>query len=217
MFGRATTGDEQPTDLAGISLLCACAAVVLAPLALAGLYLVAAPGFTDLQAPAGTGSLGTRLTVTIVTDAGPQKDWPAFEPSSLIIPAGRPVTVTVDNQDGATPLPVALRQHAKVSGVTGNTERVTPLAAAAPYLATGSARSVSAVRLGEVSHTFTVPGLGINVPIPAHARATFTIQVERPGSYGWLCVDPCGEGAAGQGAPMDIRGYMSGTMSVQGS
>ena len=31
-----------------------------------------------------------------------------------------------------------------------------------------------------VSHTFTIEALGTNVPIPAHARVTFTIHRRRP-------------------------------------
>ncbi|HVB54080.1 MAG TPA: hypothetical protein VNF24_07810 [Candidatus Acidoferrales bacterium] len=195
----------------------ACATLVLAAVVLAGLFVSGAAGFSTLQtatAVAATPGGGTRVPLTIVTTAGPQQDWPAFEPSSFSIPTSRLVTITVTNLDSATPLPAALGTHAKVTGVVGDVETEVPIRDVLPYQATGVARTVSAISLNVVSHTFSIPSLGINVPIAANSRTSFTLQVAKAGSYSWICFDPCGGGTAGFAPPMGLPGYMAGTVTA---
>lgn len=195
----------------------ACGTLVIAAVVLTGLFVTRAPGFTSLQtatATSGTPGAGQQVPLTIVTDAGPQQDWPAFEPSSFSIPAAQLVTITVTNFDSATPLPAALGSHAKVTGVVGGAATVTPIRQVRPYTAKGEARSVRAINLKLVSHTFSIPSLGINVPIAANSRTSFTIRVAKAGNYSWTCFDPCGAGTSGFGAPMGLAGYMTGTVTA---
>jgi hypothetical protein len=66
-----------------------------------------------------------------------------------------------------------------------------------------------------VSHTFTILALGINVPLAAHARTSFTIHTGAPGKYAWRCFDPCGADPMGWGTAMAARsGFMEGTVTV---
>jgi heme/copper-type cytochrome/quinol oxidase subunit 2 len=66
-----------------------------------------------------------------------------------------------------------------------------------------------------VWHTFTIPALGINVPIAAHARVIFTIHTGAAGTFTWRCFDPCGAGSNGWGTAMAaMRGFMEGTLTV---
>lgn len=217
MNDQKTYSDAGGGDSGGWILWAACGSLVLAAITVGGLYLYGAPGFTSLQTattvattPGGTHS----VPLTIVTNAGPQQDLPAFEPSSFSIPAAQLVTITVNNLDSATPLPAALGSHAKVTGVVGGAVTVTPIREVRPYKAKGKARRVSAINLNRVSHTFSIPSLGINVPIAANSRTSFTIRVAKPGNYSWLCFDPCGAGTSGFGAPMGLSGYMAGTVTA---
>jgi heme/copper-type cytochrome/quinol oxidase subunit 2 len=73
---------------------------------------------------------------------------------------------------------------------------------------------MTSVSANVVSHTFSIPSLRINVPIPAMSTATFTIRIAKRGAYGWMCFDPCGSGETGFGAPMDLTGYMAGTVTA---
>ena len=85
-----------------------------------------------------------------------------------------------------------------------------------------------------VAHTFSVPALGINVPlwgvpssaknICAHAPCsfssvhnviTFSFRTPGPGQYHWQCLIPCGAGFLdGNGGPMQSIGYMGGFLKV---
>jgi plastocyanin len=152
--------------------------------------------------------------MTIVTNAGPHHNWPAFSPAAISIPANRSVTITVTNLDGATPLPSSLRTYSKVAGVIGDQMAIVPIHIAHPKVGAGGTREVTAVNATTVSHTFTIPALGINVPLLGSSRTSFTIRITKPGTYTWECVDPCGSGSTGFGAPMSMVGYMMGTVTV---
>ena len=72
-----------------------------------------------------------------------------------------------------------------------------------------------------VSHTFTVPALNLNVPIPGRAAAgkryaivTFLVRTGNAGIYAWRCFAPCGDGPDGQAGPMADDSYMRGTLIV---
>jgi heme/copper-type cytochrome/quinol oxidase subunit 2 len=68
----------------------------------------------------------------------------------------------------------------------------------------------------QVAHTFTIPGLLINVPIPAAKSSshpvtvTFTFRVTKKGTFNWLCEAPCGSGKTGMGGAMNTAGWMVG-------
>jgi hypothetical protein len=195
----------------------ACGAPLLAAAVIAGLFMTGAPGFTALQTAgpvSATLGSGQSLHIIIVTNAGPHHNLPAFEPASFSIPSNRSVTVTVTNLDGSTPLPSSLRSYSRVTGVVGDHMKIVPIRVARPKVAAGRTRRVDAINSTVVSHTFTIPSLGINVPILGAARTTFTIRIAKPGNYNWACVDPCGSGPTGFGAPMSIVGYMAGTVTA---
>jgi hypothetical protein len=92
-------------------------------------------------------------------------------------------------------------------------------------------RTVRSIEPAAASHTFTVPELGVIVPLPgvpedaskqceqmpcsltdAHRTVEFTIRIP-PGSdeYRWQCFVPCAAGFVnGNGGPMQTVGYMDG-------
>jgi len=58
-----------------------------------------------------------------------------------------------------------------------------------------------------VAHTFTIPNLNINIPIPPDTIVSFTYTFSTPGVYAYVCTAPCGPG-------MGLRGYMLGYLTV---
>lgn len=152
------------------------------------------------------------VNLTIVAQKpGSSIDGPAYTPStSLRLPAHSTVNVTIVNADpGDTPLPAGSPFN-HVTGVTGGQAYV-------------DGTAYSQLALDKIAHTFTVPGLGINVPIPGDAPAgksnitvTFSFTTGSAGTYMWQCMDPCGADPNGWGGPMATRGYMMGTITVVG-
>jgi hypothetical protein len=135
------------------------------------------------------------------------------------LPAHSLVRITVYQFDSAT----GLRNPflSQVQGTVGNVMRV-------------NGKTTRAIGPDEASHTFTVPQLGIVVPLPgvaanaknqcaempcslkqAHQTVSFTIRTGRPGRYRWQCFVPCAAGFIdGFGGPMQTDGYMDGFLTV---
>jgi hypothetical protein len=151
----------------------------------------------------------THLTIDIVTNRpGMQKDWPAFLPSNLVVPANSLVTVTIRDYDlGDTPMPQG-SPFTSVQRTTGSAK----------------ADGLAFTRLSpdKIAHTFTIPQLGVNVPLlgdamngQAYNTVTFTFRTGAAGTYTFRCLDPCGTGPMGTMGPMVTQGYMLGTLTVQ--
>ncbi len=83
------------------------------------------------------------------------------------------------------------------------------------------------------AHTFSIPTLGINVPLygnngnanlcsaapcttsSPHNVIKFSFKTPGPGQYAWQCFVPCAGGFLyGNGGPMQTIGYMDGFLKV---
>lgn len=145
------------------------------------------------------------LDITL-NQPGMQKDWPAYSPSNLVVPANSLVTVTLHDDDlGDTPLPQG-SPFTTVQGTVGGVAYVNGV----PY---------TSLAPDKIAHTFTIPQLQVNVPLPGDGkesdRITFTFRTGKAGTYFFQCFDPCGTGSTGFEGPMATRGYMTGTLTVQ--
>jgi hypothetical protein len=146
----------------------------------------------------------------VINQPGYHKDWPAYAPSTLVVPAHSLVTVTIRNYDlGDTPLPKG-SPFTTVQGIVGG-------------FAYADGQTYTALAPEKVAHTFTIPQLGINVPVPGdtttgkpYVEVSFTFRTGAAGTYYFRCYDPCGTGPSGWQGPMVTRGYMLGTLTVQG-
>lgn len=153
--------------------------------------------------------------IAIVTgDMIGKTEYPAFVPSNLVLPANSTVVVTITNFDDATALPKGSEKYAQAAGIVGAIT-VQPIDLTNPNGGKGPASHVTKLAPADVSHTFTIDALGINVPIAAHARVSFVIHTGAAGHYTFRCYDPCGDGPAGWGTAMAAKGYMEGTITVQ--
>ena len=135
------------------------------------------------------------------------------------VPAHSLVRVTVYQFDGAS----GLRNPylSQVQGTVGGTMQV-------------NGKTTKSIDPDAASHTFTVPQMGIVVPLPgvadnapnqcpqmpcsleqAHQTVTFTIRTGKPGRFRWQCFVPCAAGfMLGFGGPMQTLGYMDGFLHV---
>ncbi len=136
------------------------------------------------------------------------------------LPAHATVRVTIINFDGDS----GLRNPflGKARGVAGGV-----------IVVNGKPRQV--INPDDVSHTFTVSGLDVSVPLlgvpddapkqcdvaapcplsAAHSVTTFVMHTGKPGWYRWQCFVPCAAGwPLGNGGPMQTVGYMDGFLHV---
>ncbi|MGA2924473.1 MAG: hypothetical protein ABSG43_00555 [Solirubrobacteraceae bacterium] len=135
------------------------------------------------------------------------------------VPAHTLVTVTLYQYDTAT----GLRNPflAQVRGTEGG-------------VAAFNGKPMSVIDPDDASHTFTIPDLGVSVPLPgvadnapnqcsagpctpaeSHNTITFSFMTPGPGNYRWQCFVPCGAGFIfGNGGPMQTLGWMSGELEV---
>jgi hypothetical protein len=199
--------------------------------ALIAWYLVAWVVQFPSTVKAATSSAGAHLTLQTVAAYGhaPHPDWVSYlvrdaggkwvHSTIFQVPAHTVVTVTIYQYDTATGLrnPFLGQPRGVVGGemtVDGKTLRVLD-----PDLA---------------SHTFTIPDLGVSVPLKgvaddapnqcavtpctsqqAHTTVTFRFNSGAPGWHRWQCFVPCGAGwIFGNGGPMQSIGWMDGYLHV---
>ena len=145
----------------------------------------------------------------VINRPGMQKDWPAFAPNNLVLPANSLVTLTVRNDDmGDTPVPRG-SPFTTVQGIVGG-------------VAYADGHAYRTLAPDKIAHTFTVPQLNVNVPLPGdtttgkpYGIVTFTFRTGAAGIYYFNCLVPCGTGIGGWVGPMVTKGYMIGTVTVQ--
>jgi hypothetical protein len=174
---------------------------------------------------------GAHLTLQTVPSFGhaPDPDWVSYlaqdsdghwrHSTIYTIPAHKLITVTVYQYDTAT----GLRNNflGQVRGTQGGT-------------ATLNGKTFATLNPDLASHTFTVPNLGISVPLAgvaddaknqctaapcdtsqAHTTITFSFISPAKGTYRWQCFVPCALATYnGFGGPMQTSGWMSGYFKV---
>jgi hypothetical protein len=135
------------------------------------------------------------------------------------VPAHSLVHVTIYNFDGGS----GLRNPflSQVQGTVGGAMRI-------------NGKATDVINPDDASHTFTVPELGISVPLlgvpddaknqcpempcslkRAHETMTFTFRTGKPGRFRWQCFVPCAAGFInGFSGPMQTIGYMDGFVHV---
>lgn len=117
--------------------------------------------------------------------------------NNITVPFGVPVTFVITNLD--TAVLENYTSHASVDFTIYNN--------------TNSGQTVSHYSQGDeiptiqISHTFSIPTLSLDIPIPPDTIVTFTYTFNAPGVYEFLCETPCGPG-------MGLVGYMNGYVIV---
>jgi hypothetical protein len=158
------------------------------------------------------------ITLTTVAAVGNEGDgnnehpnWVGYLPTTYLhVPAGSVVHMTINQQDGSS----GLRNpyFSLVRGTVNNQMTV-------------NGKVMQAIDPSLPGHTFTIPDLGVSVPLEGVADdaapgatnvVTFDFVVPNtPGLYRWQCFVPCAAGTLyGNGGPMQTLGYMAGELQV---
>lgn len=184
-------------------------------------YTSASPGQpvnVTLQA-VGTYGSGTHPSWVSYLVESPQGQW--VHTTTFQVPQHVRVNVTIYNYDSGSPL--RNQQIGQVSGTYGNVAT----------LNNKLFRVIDSNSGNGVGHTFSIPSLGLNVPLygnngnanlcgaapcttsSPHQVIRFSFNSPGPGNYRWQCFVPCGLGFLfGNGGPMSTLGYMGGFVQV---
>lgn len=165
-------------------------------------------------APAAT---GTTVIESMTIDTGKmdgRPGWPRFTNPYWTVRAGETVVLRITNyDDGTAPLTGSQTMFDAVQGTVSGQEYV-------------DGRALRSMPPADVSHTFTVVGLGLNLPIPAAPQggkvtvvARFVVQRawlrgNRAVTFVWQCYGPCGSGPNAMGGAMATAGWMEGKIRV---
>jgi hypothetical protein len=169
----------------------------------------------------GTIGFGTHPSWVSYMAEGSEGNW--VHTTLWDLPAHTRINVTIFEYDTGSPL--RNQFFGQVSGTIGGTMTLN-----------GKVTSLVNSNAGNgVAHTFTVPDLGIDVPLwgvnsnaknicseapcspakSAHNIIKFSFETPGPGQYPWQCSLPCGLGYLyGTGGPMQSIGYMDGFLKV---
>jgi hypothetical protein len=169
----------------------------------------------------GTIGFGPHPTWVTYMTRDPQGQW--VHTTLWDLPAHTRVNVTDYQYDTGGPL--RNQEFGRVTGTIGDTATVTGK----------TFKVIDSYKGTAVGHTFTVPALGIDVPlegVPSSAKnicahapcdpstevhhvVTFSFVTPGAGQYHWQCFIPCGAGFLyGNGGPMSTIGYMGGFLKV---
>lgn len=196
-----------------------CGMVVGGIAALVAGSLLVACGSSTASSPPNQGS-SSATTVVPKTTSVPVEDvaikietgkmdgksgWPRFTPADVNVQKGAAVTLAITNyDDGPAPLSSALAMYEQIAG---GTEEV-------------DGTAVTSIPNAQISHTFSVPDLGVNVVIPAVPEGkksvfvTFKFTPQKTGTFVWHCFAPCGSGSDGMTGAMSTMNWMQGNLTV---
>jgi hypothetical protein len=168
----------------------------------------------------GTIGFGSHPTWVSYLVKNPSGQW--VHSTTWKVPAHTRINLTIEQYDSGSPL--RNQQWGLVAGTTGGAETLNgePIALYDSNSGNG------------VGHTFSIPTLGISVPLVGIAddaknpcsQAPCTTDFDHnvikvsfvtpgPGEYPWQCYVPCGLGFLfGNGGPMSTLGYMGGFLDV---
>lgn len=190
-------------------------------------YAISLPQTVPQASAAGV----TNVTLQTVASYGrpPHPDWVSYlvknEQGEWVhstiwkVPANSIVRVTVLQYDGKSGLRNPFLGQPR--GVVGGTMTV-------------DGKTLDVIDPDDASHTFTIPDLGVSVPLvgieddaknqcavtpctiaQAHTTITFEFRTGKPGLHRWQCFVPCAAGwLYGFGGPMQTVGWMDGFIKV---
>jgi hypothetical protein len=139
--------------------------------------------------------------------------------AQIVLPAHRQIELVIVNYDDGS----ANLTGSQYEGVTGtlnnqmnivNNTMVNSTQTSSGIQVRG-AETVGSLPANEIAHTFTVPSLGINIPVGTSSTEVAYFTVDSPGTYDWFCMTACGGGADGLGGAMSTPGWMTGSLVVR--
>ncbi|MDE1852888.1 MAG: hypothetical protein KGI38_03965 [Thaumarchaeota archaeon] len=136
--------------------------------------------------------------------------------ASIYLPAHRLIKLVIVNYDEGNASLVIPNDNV-VSGTTNGTVFV----ASNANVNSSQGRSGIVIKGGQtltsvppaiLAHTFTVPSLNLNVPVPLSSTVVAYFTVDKAGNYIWFCETACGFGSTGTAGAMSTPGWMTGSL-----
>ncbi|MDG6906913.1 MAG: hypothetical protein JRN20_14135 [Nitrososphaerota archaeon] len=123
--------------------------------------------------------------------------------------------VIVNYDDGSANL--TSPQYSRVSGTQNNVENVfnngnVNSSQGPSAINVSGGETVSNISADNIAHTFTIPQLNLNVPIPPSSIVTAYFTLSQTGTFSWFCMTLCGSGSAGDQGAMSTSGWMTGSI-----
>ncbi|MDG6997489.1 MAG: hypothetical protein JRN15_00045 [Nitrososphaerota archaeon] len=133
--------------------------------------------------------------------------------ANISLPAFTKIELTIIDYDSASPLP---SQWAQVAGTISNRVYViNGTTAASENINLTAVEAVSSLDPNtQIAHTFTVPQIGLSIPVAANSVEVANFYINQTGTFLWHCEDPCGYGPSGWEGPMSTPGWMEGNITV---
>ena len=139
--------------------------------------------------------------------------------AQIVVPANRQIELVIVNYDDGS-ANLSSSQYQNVTGTLNNQMTVVNNTMVNSTMTSSGiqvrgAETVGSLPAGEISHTFTIPSLGINVPVGTSSTEVVYFTVESSGTYAWFCMTACGGGADGLSGAMSTPGWMTGSLVAQ--
>lgn len=170
------------------------------------------------------------LTLAITTNSiynatvGDQPAYFVFGPNGLTssanisLPAHQLIKLVIVNYDdgGAN---LTDQKYANVAGTQNNVETIinndnVNSSQGATGIQVNGGETVSSVAADNIAHTFTIPQIGLNLPIPPSSIVTAYFTINQIGTFSWFCFTMCGSGATGLEGAMATPGWMTGSVTA---
>jgi hypothetical protein len=144
------------------------------------------------------------------TILGPNGTEPA---TNILLPAHTLIQLTIVSYD--TPTMDSTDSEGKVTGTVGGTVYlVNGTSAMGMDVSQRWGQNVTSVPGAMLAHTFSIPQLGINIPVVGGDLEIAYLYLDQTGTFQWVCLTPCGFGDMGANGAMSAPGWMIGQVTV---
>ncbi|HZW44295.1 MAG TPA: hypothetical protein VFF32_07885 [Dermatophilaceae bacterium] len=204
---ETTASHRKPLQMIGVGLIVGAIAVTASACGGSSAEATDAPAATTAAPAAKTVNIEMIGKIDAETgEAGTftgKEHWPSMAPSDITFAKGDTVVLTIKEYDD---MMTALPAGSPYNDVKGGTMTVDGVA-------------TTTVPNSNLAHTFSIPELGINVPLVKapegkFSTTVFTFTVDKAGSYTWRCFTPCGGDPKGMGGAMATKDWMQGNVIV---
>ena len=157
-------------------------------------------------------TVGTQPAYYVLTSEGLQSS------ANISLPANTTVKVTIVCYDDGN-ASLVNNQYANVQGTINgtitytNNDDVNSTQGPSGIVLNGG-ETVTKVPPDLIAHTFTIPSLNLNIPVPLNSTVVAYFKTGSAGSYIWYCDTECGAGPTGVLGAMDTPGWMTGKVDV---
>lgn len=162
------------------------------------------------------------VTLLIATDSifnSTASDQPAFfvvgphgleSSGSIALPANRLIKLVIVNYDDGN-ASLVIPNDNMVSGTSDGTVFVASnsninSSQGPSGIVVKGGEAVTSVPTTDVAHTFTVPNLNLNIPVPVSSTVVAYFTIDKAGTFTWFCETDCGDPA------MSHAGWMTGSL-----